>query len=345
MNSYLLANKMIQYGVSLTLYFILFAWTVEFCIKAFRIQNHRFKATIRFLTLFNIALAPLSLFLPKKWMLINTNIFGCAHPIQKYLFNLFYSKCELYSGAYGVNTLLGKWLLPIPATILTAIILGTVATSLIQLALLAVNYFKARKEFRLIEQNGSISYRPIDNLKLVRNLNKLKVRIIYSDQIQVPFAGFGNRIIFPNHLAETLSQEEYEAIISHELEHLKWRDGLVRLFSQLVASLFWWIPMSNWLHGLEHDQELACDHAIKRYQFDGIDLAQALQKTLHQSLDVPSNCPAFADHLYLSGKDSLLERFQNILHPINCDPHRRKKYLITSLVVIALPCGIGSIIC
>ena len=91
MNSYLLANKVIQYGVSLTLYFILFAWAVEFCIKVFRIQNHRFKATIRFRTLFNIALAPLALFLPKKWMLINTNIFGCAHPIQKYLFNLFYA--------------------------------------------------------------------------------------------------------------------------------------------------------------------------------------------------------------------------------------------------------------
>lgn len=261
MNSYLLANKAIQYGVSLTLYFLLLAMIVEFSIKAFRIQNHRFKASVRFLTLLNIVLSPLLLLLPKKWVFVNTNIFGCAHPFQKFCFNLLYTHCDLYgSGVYGVNTVLGKWLLPIPMSILSLVLIIALSISIYRLSALCVSYFNARKKFKSIQKNGSLNLKPIENLKLARNLIKYRTTILISKETQVPFAGFGNRIVIPAHLLKILSQAEYEAIISHELEHIIWKDGITRAFCQIIASIFWWIPIKNWLLGLVHEQELACDH-------------------------------------------------------------------------------------
>ncbi|MBA3816023.1 MAG: M48 family metalloprotease [Parachlamydiaceae bacterium] len=61
------------------------------------------------------------------------------------------------------------------------------------------------------------------------------------------FATFGNRIVFPEALVNALSQQEFEAIITHEWQHLRWKDPHTKIIGSLIAHFFWWLPTLWWM--------------------------------------------------------------------------------------------------
>lgn len=123
----------------------------------------------------------------------------------------------------------------------------------------------------------------IYNHFLLYSIQENKVQIRHSTAINVPMAIgiFKKRIIFPEELVAKLTQGEYEAIIAHELDHLHWKDCLVRLMSNFFCTLFWWIPSKWWLGRLEKAQEHSCDYKIGRYNISPSDLASAILKSVH----------------------------------------------------------------
>ncbi|PPK88152.1 beta-lactamase regulating signal transducer with metallopeptidase domain [Neolewinella xylanilytica] len=67
-------------------------------------------------------------------------------------------------------------------------------------------------------------------------------------------------ILFPLALANELSTEEVHAILRHELAHLRRQDPLWQALQQLVATLFFYHPLVNWLcRELDREREFACD--------------------------------------------------------------------------------------
>lgn len=120
-----------------------------------------------------------------------------------------------------------------------------------------------------------------------------KVRIFVSSTINVPCAiHHGRCIIFPALLLEKLSTEEFEAIIVHELDHLRWRDSYLRMALQLLCAFFWWIPTKRWRLHFEQMQEFACDATIGKFNISPIDLASAIAKTAQTMKDNRPSLPA-----------------------------------------------------
>ena len=67
-------------------------------------------------------------------------------------------------------------------------------------------------------------------------------------------------ILFPLGMINRLSPEEVDAILRHELAHLRRRDHLWQALQQFVITLFFYHPLVYWLgRQLDREREFACD--------------------------------------------------------------------------------------
>ncbi|KAF3361463.1 hypothetical protein PHSC3_001837 [Chlamydiales bacterium STE3] len=138
----------------------------------------------------------------------------------------------------------------------------------------------ARALFR-ITKNASDCRRAVQNQLLIRKMKQTNSKLITSFNIGEPcaFGIFRKQICFPSQLIDKLSQDEFEAIIAHELDHLRWYDGLVRVLCHLACTLFWWVPTGWWLNRVKFTQETACDAKVSKFSIAKLDLASAIIKT------------------------------------------------------------------
>ncbi len=94
-----------------------------------------------------------------------------------------------------------------------------------------------------------------------------------------PFvAGWGRGVLMiPAGLATRLTPREREAVLLHELVHLRRRDFAVNLLQRVVQAAYWFHPAA-WLLGAELDRirEECCDEAVVRAVGRASDLARAL---------------------------------------------------------------------
>src|SRR5262249_39096918 len=68
------------------------------------------------------------------------------------------------------------------------------------------------------------------------------------------------RLLLPQGLWERLGAEELEALLAHELTHLRRRDHWVRRLEVVVLALYWWHPVVWWAQReLNEAEELCCD--------------------------------------------------------------------------------------
>lgn len=136
--------------------------------------------------------------------------------------------------------------------------------------------------------------REVKNRKLHTDLKKASVSIFQQKNFDSPFSCWNKTpcIVFPKIFLRNLPQDEYEAILGHELEHIRWRDGFVKQILSFSREILWWIPTHKLFQMLEHNVELSCDRAIYKYGIDPIDLAKALLKTgrLKKENKLPALC-------------------------------------------------------
>ena len=70
-------------------------------------------------------------------------------------------------------------------------------------------------------------------------------------------------VLFPRGLTGRLAPAEIDAILAHELSHLRRRDNLTGALHMLVQALFWFYPPVWWLGArLLAERERACDEAV-----------------------------------------------------------------------------------
>lgn len=70
-------------------------------------------------------------------------------------------------------------------------------------------------------------------------------------------------ILLPRGIGERLSAPELDAILAHELCHLRRRDNLTAAIHMLVEALFWFHPLTWWIgRRLVEERELACDESV-----------------------------------------------------------------------------------
>ena len=88
----------------------------------------------------------------------------------------------------------------------------------------------------------------------------LPVRI--SPMVWVPLAG-PPHLVLPEELWGLLDATQQDAILAHELAHLKRRDHWVRRLEALACGLYWWDPVAWWARReVERAEERCCDALV-----------------------------------------------------------------------------------
>lgn len=118
---------------------------------------------------------------------------------------------------------------------------------------------------------------------LERLTKKLKInksiKLLESVLVKIPVAiGFLKPVILlPVGIASGLSVEQLEAILAHELAHIKRNDYLINLLQSLLEILFFYHPVVWWISKkIRNERENACDDIVISLQTDRIVLAKAL---------------------------------------------------------------------
>jgi uncharacterized protein (TIGR03435 family) len=147
----------------------------------------------------------------------------------------------------------------------------------------AVRSAKPLTEGREIEAWGRLASRLTD-IRLVSSTAKLEPGVfgIFRPVLWLP-AGIGNR----------LEDAELEAILAHELCHVRRRDNLLSVIHMAVEALFWFHPLVWWLGArLEEERERACDEEVVRMGGEPQIYAESILKVCEFYLASPVACAA-----------------------------------------------------
>lgn len=115
-------------------------------------------------------------------------------------------------------------------------------------------------------------------------------------------------IIFPLGLIQGLTTEEVEAILLHELSHLKRNDFIINIVINVLKTIYFHHPAFWWMSiQLDNEREFASDEMVLHHKANALDLIKALSKTQEYQMSVPA--VAFAG----SSKNQLLKRVNRIM--------------------------------
>ena len=115
-------------------------------------------------------------------------------------------------------------------------------------------------------------------------------------------------ILVPLGMFSHLSVEQVEAILVHELAHVRRKDFAVNLLQRIAESFFFFNPCIVWMSSLiREEREACCDDIVLEYTSDKKTYLEALISFRDTSL------PARGHALALAGNHSLLNRVNRII--------------------------------
>jgi len=199
----------------------------------------------------------------------------------------------------------------------------------LMLGLINISWFKSSKYLQFEDQLSA------QVRTLVSNFNLLKtVSVFLSDKIQVPLTiGFLKPIIvFPIALVNQLSAEQTEAILLHELAHIKRNDYLLNVIISLIQSFLFFNPLI-WLMGREINKyrEQCCDDLVLDKTQHQLAYARALllieeNRSAQLMLALASN----------GKKYTLLNRIKRITNMKTNEPSPQNKLIILLLTITTI---------
>jgi Zn-dependent protease with chaperone function len=106
----------------------------------------------------------------------------------------------------------------------------------------------------------------------------------------------GPRLLLPADLVPDLRGDELDALLAHELAHVRRRDHWVRLVELAATALFWWYPITWWARrALRRAEERCCDEWVLRLLPRSAEAyANGLLKSLTFVAERPGPLPSMA---------------------------------------------------
>jgi VWFA-related protein len=105
-------------------------------------------------------------------------------------------------------------------------------------------------------------------------------------------AGFRRPVLLlPEGIAERLTEAELEAVLAHELCHIRRRDNLTASTHMLVEALFWFHPAAWWIGArLIQERERACDEEVLGLGNEAATYARAIVNVCKWYAETPLAC-------------------------------------------------------
>jgi bla regulator protein blaR1 len=146
-------------------------------------------------------------------------------------------------------------------------------------------------------------------------------------------------LLWPEGISHSLEDSHLEAILAHEVWHVRRRDNLSAALHMLVEAVFWFYPLVWWLGTrLVEERERACDQEAVALGGDRQIYAESILKVCEFCLEAPLPCVSG-----VTGAD-LKKRMVHIMndHIVHKLGLTRKLLLMTAATLaIAIPVSIG----
>ena len=168
-----------------------------------------------------------------------------------------------------------------------------------------------------------------------------RIRLLSSNQAIEPgvFGIVRPELMWPAGIEDRLSDEQIEAILAHEVAHVRRRDNLAALIHMLVEAVFWFHPLVWWIGArLVDERERACDEDVVGRGTEPDVYAESILKTCQFYIESPLVCVAG-----VTGSD-LKKRVEHIMKN---DAHvalsalKRVSLGAALVAAIAIPVAIG----
>jgi TonB family protein len=168
------------------------------------------------------------------------------------------------------------------------------------------------------------------NIALKQLKLKLNPLIIISNKIDIPatFGYFKPVILIPAAMILKLPQEQMEAILLHELCHIKRADFLHNIIQLLVETLFFYHPLTRWIsRDIRKVREQCCDKLVLDLGASPMVYAKALTNIalIQNSLTTP--------HLQIAANDG--ELFERIKFLMLKKQSKSPSITILSVIIIS----------
>lgn len=169
------------------------------------------------------------------------------------------------------------------------------------------------------------------SLKITR-----KVSLHFSDNLLIPFTAGCLKpvILFPVAAISQLSTDQVEAILLHELAHIKRNDYLLNIFQRVMEIILFFNPVTWMLsRQIRAEREFSCDDLVLRHIPEPMVYARALVLLEEQRLTVNQLVMALSGNK----KSNLLTRIKKITNMKSQHSNLQQRFLaITGVLAIAL---------
>ena len=153
------------------------------------------------------------------------------------------------------------------------------------------------------------------------------------------FGIFRPELVLPEGLAELLTEEQMQAVLTHESRHIECFDNLTAALHMVVETLFWFHPLVWWIGArMMEERERDCDEAVLRRGNQPGAYARSIVQVCQTYVESPLACTSG-----ISGSD-LKKRIREIMTwraslPVSL---RAKAMLaVATLATVSVPFVIG----
>ncbi len=181
----------------------------------------------------------------------------------------------------------------------------------------------------------------VEQIKAHFNISKVVEIKSYDQQISPFTLGYFKPIIFmPLTILNGLNPSEIEAIIAHELAHIKRYDFAINIITSMIEVILYYHPVVWWLQKqIEEHRENACDDLAISFKGDKIMYAKALVKLQEK---IQKNNPALAMAFTGNNKSIFLNRIKRMFNMPYTQVNIKEK-LIASMILFTLAFGITEV--